>query len=177
MGAVVAVMGAQILQLPCRVIFSGFCKVLLVLSAHVFVSAQNVLKITFYCSCNCSIPIMAGQVHKVPMKDNWHSYLFCTNAVAFKMYFWSAREIWSKIFGFVMFVECCFTLQPIKYFEYWHILNDLRNKLKNHSKYLVSSAIEPPLWQGVTQIWVSKITIWKLKIYFAFLTFQHCFFL
>ena len=46
--------------------FNGFYNFLLFMSAQVFVSAQNSLKITLHSNCHNSAPIMARQVHKVP---------------------------------------------------------------------------------------------------------------
>ena len=54
-------MEAELWKLPCRVIYGGFCNFLLVMSVQVFVSAQNLLKITLHSNCHTSAPIMATQ--------------------------------------------------------------------------------------------------------------------
>ena len=57
-------MGPELWQLPCRVIFGGFCNFILAMSAHVFVSAQNPPKITIHINCYSSAPINATKVLK-----------------------------------------------------------------------------------------------------------------
>ena len=65
----IAFMGAELWQLPWRVVFGRFCGFLLVMSGDTLVSVQNPPKRTLYGNCHSSAPMIAALVCKVPYEQ------------------------------------------------------------------------------------------------------------